>query len=227
MSWGDIFYPGNPARRAEVVALGTRLKTLMDFNFDATNDLIDLLNKDANPSSPISKIYVNDDGSVKSNCQTLLDKMDEIMAVVDKIDEDLSNQLDPEAYRQLNTPDLSFSDRIALAKKAVSAGLSIAATIAGIVVISLIKNGVILAKIVTAIGLIKTCAVATVVLGVLTLGIDMIASAIIGAVERDKLDDAIDELEDALKTFEPASKEYTKTIVRVEVILEIKLGDDF
>ena len=227
MSWGDIFYPGNPGRRDEVVRLSTKLHTLMEFNFDATNSLIDLLNKDVKPSSPISKVNVDNTASVETNCQTLLNKMDEVMRVVDKVDEDMAKKLEPEAYKQLKLPDMKFKDRIALAKKAVSAGLSVAATVAGVVLVGAIKGGIILTKIVAAIGVIKTCAVASLVLGVLTLGIDMIASAIIGAVERDKLEAAIDELETAVNTFDPASKEYTKTITRVEIYLEMYLGDDF
>ena len=227
MSWGDIFYPGNPGRRDEVVRLSTKLHTLMEFNFDATNSLIDLLNKDVKPSSPISKVNVDNTASVETNCQTLLNKMDEVMRVVDKVDEDMAKKLEPEAYKQLKLPDMKFKDRIALAKKAVSAGLSVAATVAGVVLVGAIKGGIILTKIVAAIGVIKTCAVASLVLGVLTLGIDMIASAIIGAVERDKLEAAIDELETAVETFDPASKEYTKTITRVEIYLEMYLGDDF
>ena len=227
MSWGDIFYPGNPGRRDEVVRLSTKLHTLMEFNFEATNDLIDLLNKEAKPSSTIAKIYVDNTGTVKENCQTLLNKMDEVMRVVDKIDEDLAKKLEPEAYRKLKLPDMKFKDRIALAKKTVSAGLSVAATVAGVVLVGAIKSGLILTKIVAAIGVIKSCAVASLVLGVLVLGIDMIASAIIGAVERSKLEAAIDELDTAVNTFDPASKEYTKTITRVEIMLEMMLGDDF
>ena len=225
MSWSDIFYPGNARKREQVVSLSTKLHTLMEFNFEATNDLIDLLNKDASPSSPISKISVDSNATIKVNCQTLLDKMDEVMAVVDTIDEELSKQLDPEIYRQLKAPDLKFSERIALAKKAVSAGLSVAATVAGITLIALIKTGIILANIVKAIGYMKTCAVAALLLGVLVMGIDMIASAIIGSIEEDKLEDAVDDLEKALETFEPASKEYTKTITRVEIYLEMMIGD--
>ena len=227
MSWGDIFYPGNPGRRDEVVRLSTKLHTLMEFNFEATNDLIDLLNKDVKPSSTITKIYVDNTGTVKANCQTLLNKMDEVMRVVETVDQDLAKKLEPEAYRKLKTPEMKFSERIALAKKAVSAGLSVTATVAGVVLVGAIKSGLILTKIVAAIGVIKSCAVATLVLGVLTLGIDMIASAIIGAIERNKLEAAIDELETAVNTFDPASKEYTKTVTRVEVTLEIMLGDDF
>ena len=227
MSWSDIFYPGNPGRREAVVRLSTKLHTLMEFNFEATNDLIDLLNKDVKPSRTITKIDVDNTATVKANCQTLLDKMDEIMRVVETVNQEWAKQLEPEAYRKLKAPDMKFSERIALAKKSVSAGLGVAASVAGIVLVGAIKSGLILTKIVTAIGVLKTCAAASLVLGVLVLGIDMIASAIIGAIERDKLEDAIDELETAVETFDKPSKEYTKTITRVEIYLEVYVGADF
>jgi len=59
MSWGDIFYPGNPGRRDEVVRLSTKLHTLMEFNFDATNDLIDMLNDNAGHSSKLSHVTLD------------------------------------------------------------------------------------------------------------------------------------------------------------------------
>ena len=223
MSWGDIFFPGNPGRRQEVVSLSTQLEAFMESNFDATNDLIDLLNKDLTSSSPISKIYIDPAATVKDNCQTLLDKMNEITSIVDKIDAAVADELDPEAYRELKDPNLDFLGRIAAAEKAISSGLTILASVASVVILSAISSGMILVKMVAAIGVIKTCVVATVVLGVLTLGIDMIASAIMGAVEKDKLEDAIDDLEKAVETFRPASKQYTKNIIRAQVTLELEL----
>ena len=227
MSWTDILFPGNPGRREEVVRLSTKLHNLMEFNFEATNDLIDLLNKEAKLSNTIAKIYVDNTATVKENCQTILDKMNEVMRVVDKIDEDLAKKLEPEAYRKLKLPNMKFKDRIALAKKTVTAGLTVGMPVAGVVLIGVIKSGLILTKIVVAVGEITSCAVATLVLGVLTLGLDMIGSAIIGAIERNNLEAAIDELNKAMNTFDPASKEYTKTITRVEIQLETILGDDF
>ena len=221
MSWTNIFYPGNPGRRDEAVSHITEFRVYMDFNFDSTNDLIDILNEEANPSTPFSKIYVNSDGTVKDNCQMLLDKMDEIMVFVDKMNEELAQKLEPAAYRQLSAPDMTIADRIAVAKTAITAGLAVAFSAAAIAVGFMIKFGLILSKMVTAIGIVKTCAVSTVVLGVLWLGVDMIVSAITGAVERDKLEDTIAELEEALDVFKPAAKEYTMAIISVQMALKM------
>ena len=71
--------------------------------------------------------------------------------------------------------------------------------------VGLIKTGRIVKGVVTAIGVIKTSAIASLALGVLALGIDMIASAIIGAVERDKLDKIFEELNSTIREFDPCS----------------------
>ena len=226
MSWTDIFYPGNPGRRQEVVRLTTKLSTLMEFNFDATNSLADLINKHMKPNPLLTHIQPDYEATVKTNADCLIAQIDKIQKYVETIDQKLSNSLDPEIYRKLHAPDTSFKDVIATAKKAFTATISIVATAAGIALIAAMRAGLILKTIVTAIGLLKASVAASLVLGILTLGIDMIASAIIGAIEKDKLNDAIDGLKTAMDTFEPASKEYTKTITKVDVRLEIYFEDD-
>ena len=225
MSWSDIFYPDNPKRRDQVVEYFTKFNVLMEFNFDATNTLVDLLNKNVTPSPELQHIALDKNASIGDNAQTMINRMDEIQKVVDKIDSKLADELEPTLYKELNSPDTSFKEKFAIAKKSITSVLSIGASVAGIAMVAAIKAGYFLRGMVSAMGVIKTSAVAGLVLGVIVLGIDMIASAIIGAVERGKLEDAIDQFETALATFEPASKEYTKTVTRVEIRLEILLED--
>ena len=59
MALADLFFPGNPGRRTQLVTLSTQIKTYMETNFDATNDLIDLLNQNIDPSPNLQKIEVN------------------------------------------------------------------------------------------------------------------------------------------------------------------------
>ena len=224
MSWRDIFYPGNPGRQNKVVRLSTKLKHLMEHNFEATNHLIDMLNNNSDHYPPLTHVKVGHMATIKANSEKLIAKMNEVQGVVNEFDKKLASKLDPEIYKKLKLPDTSFKQRLVIAEKVFSVGLGITSSVAGIFVLSAISSGIILTKIVTAIGVLKSCAIASVVLGVLTMGVDMIASAIIGAVERDKLEDAIDQLEEAMEGFEPASKEYSKTILRVQVELEIILG---
>ena len=68
MSWGDILYPGNPDRWDEVVCLSTKLKTLMEFNFDATNNLIDLLNDNSVAGhSLLTHVDLDESATVRAN----------------------------------------------------------------------------------------------------------------------------------------------------------------
>lgn len=225
MSWSDIFYPGNPGRREEVVRMLTKLSTLMEFNFDATNDLSDMVNTHLNPSPPLQHISVDSQATIKTNSETIINQIERIETSVDRVDEELASTLDPSLYRELNDPGVGFRDKVAIAKKAVTSTISIVATAAGVAVVAAIKAGAILKSIVTAIGVIKASAAASIVIGVIALGIDMIASAIIGSVERGKLDSVIDDLKKALKTFDPASKLYTKTITKVEIRLTIYFNE--
>ena len=177
----------------------------MEFNFDATNNLIDLLNKHVTSTAPLQHVHVHHNASVEKNADMFISRMDDIQDVIDNIDKKLAEELDPDLYKELNDPNLSFKQRIALAKKAVSATIVVVSSVAGVVLVGLIKTGRIVKGVVTAIGVIKTSAIASLALGVLALGIDMIASAIIGAVERDKLDKIFEELNSMIREFDPCS----------------------
>jgi len=220
MSWADIFYPGNPGKRDEVVRLSSKLRTLMEFNFETTNKLIKMLNENCHPSPPLTKVKIDYTATIKANSEKLIAKMAEVQGVAENIDKKLASELDPEIYKKLKLPDTSFKERIALAKKVALTGLGIPGTAANVAMVTAINSGAILSGIVDAIGVVSSCLLATLALQVLIMGLDMIASAIIGAVEKNKLEDAIDQLEKVMKEFEPASKEYTKTIMRIQMRLE-------
>lgn len=59
----------------------------------------------------------------------------------------------------------------------------------------------------------------------LGLTLDMIASAIIGAVERDRLESTIGEFEKTLEGFVPASWEFIRNLHLVNAWIEIALED--
>ena len=224
MSFADLLFPGNPGRRVQVTALSTKIKTYMELNFDATNALIDLLNKHVTPSPNLGHINVNQGDTIKENAQALINMMDKIQKIVDDYDQTLADTLDPELYRKLSDPDLSFQQVIANAKHAITITLGIIATVASIAIIVAIRNGKFLVTLATKITKVGASALAGVLLGVLALGVDVILSAILGRVEKDKLNDAIDDLQKTLDDFEPASREYNRTITRVEIYMEIYLG---
>ena len=224
MSFADLLFPGNPGRRVQVTALSTKIKTYMELNFDATNALIDLLNKYVTPSPNLGHITVKQGDTIKENAQVLIKMMDKIQKIVDDYDQTLADSLDPELYRKLSDPDLSFQQVITNAKHAITITLGIIATVASIAIIIAIRNGKFLVTLATKITKVGASALAGVLLGVLALGVDVILSAILGRVEKDKLNDAIDDLQKTLDDFEPASREYNRTITRVEIYMEIYLG---
>ena len=63
--------------------------------------------------------------------------------------------------------------------------------------------------------MIATCSIAGVVVMALAVVVDVVISAILGAIERNKLEAAIAEMDKALETFEPATREYTHAIYEV------------
>ena len=219
MSWSDIFYPGNPGRRDKVVALFSKLLTLMENNFKATNDLIKVLH-DHVPGRHFDDIEVNRDGTIKENCDIITERIGEIQAYLKEKKKELKGSIEPELYKQLTNTDVKFVDKIQLARNITKATLSTIGTIAGIAVITLIAKGRILVSLAARIGTLAASALGGLVIGVLILGIDMIISAILGSIERDRLEETIEELEAAIEKFEPASYEYSKQIMRIQIQLE-------
>ncbi len=52
------------------------------------------------------------------------------------------------------------------------------------------------------------------------MAVDAFVSAILGNIERGKLETALKEYEEALEKFRPASKEYQEAIYEIKFILE-------
>ena len=219
-SWSDIFYPDNPKRRDKVVQLASRLFTVMENNFSVVNDLVDLLNEHAKPNPSLTRVYVNRDATIESNANTLTRCIAKIQDIVEGIDKKLAEMIEPNLYRDLKSPDLTFKNRIRKANAIFTATLSVVVTVVGIALVAAILGGFIFVGVVGAIGVVATSAIAGITLGVLTMGVDMIAGAIVGAIERDKLESQIDDLEKALEKFEPASKEFQKKITYVLLSVE-------
>ncbi|XP_073688689.1 single-pass membrane and coiled-coil domain-containing protein 3-like [Garra rufa] len=105
MSWSDIFYPGNPERRERLQRKHQKLLDLMKNNFHATNQLIETLEKHFGWSfSPIS---LNEEATVKENCDVIIERIREIQAKVEKIDTQLKEKLEPTLYEKLKNMNLS------------------------------------------------------------------------------------------------------------------------
>ncbi|XP_048011687.1 single-pass membrane and coiled-coil domain-containing protein 3-like [Megalobrama amblycephala] len=219
MGWSDIFYPDNPKRREELIRKSQQFQDLMESNFYATNELIDVMNEHLNCS--FQHIELNEEASLQKNCNVMIECMHKIQAVVEKIDKELKEKLEPTLYEKLKVLNLSLPPEqlkgLLIAIKAVCGVEGLKATA---VVSVLINNGDILANLVSKIGKIATGALASVGLAVVFLGIDMIFEAIAGSIERDKLEKALKEYEEALIEFKPASLKYQHNIMKVQVKIE-------
>ena len=219
--FSDLFYPDNPKRRAKVVRLTQNMYDYMQSNFRATNKLTDFLNENIDGTN-FSHIAVDENKSLKDNSNLLIGRIEAAQAIIEKIDKELAEKLDPGLYRNLKNVDLSFQDRMETAQKATHVVTGVVITVAAIAVCVAIASGGILAPVVAVLGALATSAIATTVMSIIGgLGIGMIVGAITGAIERDQLEDAISQLESQLNTFGPASLAYTESIY--EVLAELRI----
>ncbi|XP_016379519.1 single-pass membrane and coiled-coil domain-containing protein 3-like [Sinocyclocheilus rhinocerous] len=213
MSLGDVLYPGNPERRENVIRRSQELIDLMKSNFEATNSLIEIVNEHLHSS--FSPITLNKNATVKENCDVMIERVNQIQAKVEEVDEKLKKELEPTVYEKLQHMSLKdFNKLSAVVKVAIKSVCQIAAAV---IVKYLMKNIIILTNITSTCAKVAVGTFASIVLGVL---IDVIVSAIVGHVERANLESALAEYEEALKTFRPASKEYEMAIYEVMFMLK-------
>ncbi|XP_048012568.1 single-pass membrane and coiled-coil domain-containing protein 3-like isoform X1 [Megalobrama amblycephala] len=223
MSWSDLFYPGNPERREQLIRKSQEVHELMKNNFRATNQLSEALNKHLGLS--FSPIALNESATVKENCDVIIQRIREIQAEVLKIDEKLKEKLEPALYEKLKNMSLSVPDfqLVSSAVHAVCGVAAIASTAAVVteLIVWLINNINILTDMSETFHQIGIAVIATVTLGVFFAGIDMIAQAFIGSIERDELEKALEEYDKALEEFRPASEKYQDNIIYVRIRLEM------
>ncbi|XP_048011853.1 single-pass membrane and coiled-coil domain-containing protein 3-like [Megalobrama amblycephala] len=217
MGWSDLFFPDNPKRREQLICKAQEFKDLMKSNFYATNQLIDVMNKHLGCS--FQHIELDNCATLQENCNVMIECMHKIQAVVEKIDKELKEKLEPTLYEKLLSLSLTPEDFQVVSKVLeVVCGL---ATLASTTVIGLlIDKGIILAKITSKFVKIGAGTLACIGLGVVFLGIDMIVDAILGSIERDRLEKALKEYDEALNEFEPASLEYQHSITYVQIKIE-------
>nr|XP_055062682.1 single-pass membrane and coiled-coil domain-containing protein 3-like [Misgurnus anguillicaudatus] len=219
MSWSDIFYPGNPEKREQLIRKSQQFINLMEDNFYATNELIEVLNEYV--GCHFSKITLNERGTLKENCDVLIQRIREIQVEVEKIDKRLKNKLEPTLYEDLKKMDLSMLLNMQKHINAVEIAIGVFGSVAAVIVCWLLKSGFIFQTVVTKIGLIASSIIGTITIGVVFLGIDMIVQAIMGSIERDQLERTLKEYDTALENFKPASKKYQYSVTQVKVTIEI------
>ncbi|ROJ30475.1 Single-pass membrane and coiled-coil domain-containing protein 3 [Anabarilius grahami] len=217
--WSDIFYPDNPKRREQLIRKSQQFQDLMEGNFRATNDLIDVMNEHL--SCSFQHITLNENVTLRENSNVMIECIHKIQAVVEKIDTDLKEKLDPALYEKLKVLNLSLPpDQLKSLSIAIKTVCGVEGMKATAVVSILIHTGDILGNLVSKIGKIGAGTLACVGLAVVFIGIDMIVEAILGSVERDKLEKALKEYDEVLNEFKPASEKYQRNIMKVQVKIE-------
>ncbi|XP_065429704.1 single-pass membrane and coiled-coil domain-containing protein 3-like [Chrysemys picta bellii] len=220
MSWSDILYPGNPARRERVVRLHQELINCIELNFDATNDLIGVLKTHC--QFKLHPIKMNKNGTVRENCDVLLAAIQSIQDTLQAINARLKSKLEPDLYQKLHDFQEPDAKKMQILRSVATAVSGLAGTVAmGIFIklaLSQVVSGV-LTQTTMVLARISASVIGVVAGILLGVGVDLILSAILGAVERDRLEAKIQELEKLVSEFKPASKDYYKAIIKVTCML--------
>ncbi|KAL3889178.1 hypothetical protein ACJMK2_001529 [Sinanodonta woodiana] len=219
MSWTDILYPGNSDMKIRLASLSGQLYTLVENCFVSVNHLIDSIHQYL-PGLKFEKICMNDSKSLADNCNIIIGRVNEINAYVTQKGKDVELLIGTELFKQLSSPDTTFQQKIDIAKKAVTIITTSGWLVGGVILAAMIITGKILTNVVAKIGKLATCFLAFIVLGIFCSAVNMIISAVIGAVEKKKLKKALEEYEDAVKTFKTAANEFCENIMQIRVKLE-------
>ena len=218
MSFTDLFFPDNPKRRKQVIVLSTKLRTYIEEAFFASNDVADLLNTYLTPIPNLEHHYADDNASIEVNSAVLTAVLENIQAVLTNGDEQLKASVDPGVYAVLTSEEISFTQKIETAKTAIGSTVSAEAAVG---VLTAVRISKIALAAFAAYLKVQKLAVASIVLGVLAFGLDFIVSAILGAVEKAKLVEAIDELQEAVDVLEPATKDFSRAVIKAQIGIEI------
>ncbi|XP_065429707.1 single-pass membrane and coiled-coil domain-containing protein 3-like [Chrysemys picta bellii] len=220
MSWSDILYPDNPARREKVVRLHQELIDCIELNFDTTNELIGVLKSHC--QFKLHPIKMNRNGTVRENCDVFLAAIQSIQDTLQAIDERLKRELEPDLYRKLHDFQEPDAKKMQILRSVATAVSGLAGTVAMGIFIKLALSQVatrVLTQTTMVLARIGASVIGAMAGALLGVGVDLILSAILGAVERDQLEAKIQELEKLVSEFKPASHEYNKTIIKVTCML--------
>ncbi|XP_024076094.1 single-pass membrane and coiled-coil domain-containing protein 3-like [Terrapene carolina triunguis] len=185
MSWSDILYPDNQARWEKVVRLHHQLIDCVELNFDATKELIEVLNTHC--QCELHPIKMNRNGTVWENCDVFLAAMKSIQDTLQAIDGRLKSELEPVLYRKLHDSQETDAKKMQILCSVATAVSVLAGTLATGIFVKLVLSKVVtrvlsqIMMIVVKVGASMIGAMAGVLLGG---GVDLILSAILGTRER-------------------------------------------
>ncbi|XP_038964799.1 single-pass membrane and coiled-coil domain-containing protein 3 [Rattus norvegicus] len=216
MAQSDFLYPQNPRRRQEVNRLHQQLLDCLSDCFQVTNKLTGLLN--AHLGCRLAFIEMRSDETIKRNCDLIIQAVTKIQKELQKVDEALKDKLEPTLYRKLRDIKERETEKIAIVQKVISVILGEATAAASAVAVKLVGSNVttgIISKLASVLTHIGTSILGSIGVAVLSLGIDMVVQAILGAVERTQLQSAIQSYEKHLTEFKAASEKYHHAIAEV------------
>ncbi|XP_075409199.1 single-pass membrane and coiled-coil domain-containing protein 3 [Tenrec ecaudatus] len=216
MAQSDFLYPDNPRRRQEVNRLHQQLLDCLSASFHATNKLTDVLNMHLGCRLPL--IEMKRDGTIKENCDIIIQAIIKIQKELQKVDDALKHKLEPTLYRKLRDLKERETEKIAIVQKVISVILGEATSAASAVAVKLVGSNVttgIINKLVTVLAHIGGSLLGSIGVAVLGLGLDMMFRAILGAVEKTQLETAISNYEKHLVEFKAASEKYHHIIIEV------------
>lgn len=222
MSWADIFYPGNSEMKTRLAQLCGQLNTLLDSCFTAVNHLIDCV-EEYLPGQKFEKITMQVSASLRDNCNLIIGRVNEIKNYLEKKEYEVEKLMGTELFNQLMNLDTKFQEKIDIAKKALIGIEGISLTVGGVALVAAIAAGKMLTKVVARLGVIATSTLATIGLAVFGLAIDMIVSAILGAVEKAELEKAVEEYANAVEAFKPAADEFYDNISMVRAMIKLHI----
>ncbi|CAG2231376.1 unnamed protein product [Mytilus edulis] len=213
MSYVDLFYPGNRQKREECIRLTQEIYGAMKNNFVSTNDLIEILwNK---LGIQCETLTFDNDKTIKENATHLREKIHEIQRHLDGELTKYKRKIEPHLYEKLMNENLEISEKFKYIKLASTDFELVLRTI--ILICAIYQTANLLTTSLIAIAKIW---VSGIVIGLLIMGVDLLISAIVGAMESQNLEKTAHELKLRVDEFVPASRNYSKAVHRLEFSLD-------
>ncbi|XP_060585910.1 single-pass membrane and coiled-coil domain-containing protein 3-like [Ruditapes philippinarum] len=111
----DLFYPGNPERRAKLQQNLGALYNNLTIDVTATNDLVDIIN--THLKGNLKRVSIDTKATVRANAQSIADCADAINKFVKQKVKEIKTKLDPKIFKILMDVSVSFEEKIKVAEE--------------------------------------------------------------------------------------------------------------
>lgn len=224
MSWSDIFFSGNQAKKDEIARLSGKLFSLVDNCFLATNKLMDCMHKYL-PGRNFDKLESNASKSIRDNCDMIIQRLGEMETYLEGKKKDVEEKMDPELFNILVSTGTSHKEKMKIAKMSSTTIIRIAGSVEGLFLCGAINSGNELANIIRSLSVMKTCVQPTVSSGgyasFWTYLWHLVVSVFTGAAERDQQEDPLNDYRVVVQELQIASDQFFDNISLVKATLEL------